>query len=94
MPKPVEDIMPVMPVSGVAPRAELPFRFAEMSELCGVIQKRLNYAPLTQNNEQRMKNITRLKQVFKFLTVDGLTEYLNSFVDGDITDAMKKFMKE
>ena len=65
-----------------------------MSELCGVIQKRLNYAPLTQNNEQRMKNITRLKQVFKFLTVDGLTEYLNSFVDGDITDAMKKFMKE
>lgn len=95
MPKPVEDIKPVMPVSGVAPRAELPFRFAEMSKLCEVIQKRLDDAsPLSRDDEQRMRNISTLMRVFGLFTVEGLTEYLKKYIDGDITYAMKKFMKE
>lgn len=93
-PESVENIKPVMPVSGVEPKAELPFKFAEMSELCEVIQERLNdSAPFTQNNEQRMKNISTLKRIFGLFTTDGLTGYLNRYTDGDIAQAMKNYRK-
>lgn len=94
-PKPVEDIKPIMQVSEVAPRAELPFKFDDMNELCGVIQERLNDAsPLSRDDEQRMRNISTLMRVFGLFTVEGLTEYLKRYIDGDITYAMKKFRKE
>lgn len=66
-----------------------------MEELCEVIQERLNDAsPVTQNTEQRMKNIATLKRIFGLFTADGLAEYLNKYIDGDITQAMKNYRKE
>lgn len=94
-PEPVKNIKLVVPVSGVEPKASLPFRFDEMNKLCEVIQERLNdSAPFTQNTEQRIKNVSTLKRIFGLFTVDGLTEYLNKYIDGDITQAMKNYRKE
>lgn len=95
MPKPVEDIKPVMQAAGIAPRAELPFRFAEMSELCGVIQERLNGdMKITDDSEQRTKNVTYLKRVFELLTSEGLRSYLSRYPDGDISQALRIYEKE
>ncbi len=95
MPKPVEDIKPVMPVSGVAPKAELPFRFDDMSELCEVIQERLSGdMKITADSEQRTKNVTYLKRVFELLTSEGLRNYLNKFLGGDISQALRIYEKE
>lgn len=94
-PKPVENIKPVVPESGVEWKAELPFRFSSMKELCEVIQKRLDDAsPFTQDTGQRIKNVSTLKRIFALLTADGLAEYLNKYIDGDITQAMKNYKKE
>lgn len=95
MPKPVEDIKPVMPVAGVAPKMKLPFKFDDMSVLCGVIQKKLNGdLKITDDAEQRTKNIALLKRVFGLFTSEGLEKYLERFPSGDIAQAMEKFRKE
>ncbi len=95
MPKPVEDIMPVMPVSGVAPRAELPFRFDDMNELCDVIQERLNGdLKITDDNKKLANNITYLKGVFGLFTSEGLRTYLSKYPSGDISQALRIYEKE
>lgn len=89
------EINPVAIQVGVAQKADLPFRFSSMEELCEVIQKRLNDAsPFTQDTGQRIKNVSTLKRIFALLTADGLAEYLNKYIDGDITQAMKNYKKE
>ena len=89
------EIKPLATQAGVAQKADLSFRFSSMEELCEVIQKRLDDAsPVTRNTEQRMKNIATLKRIFGLFTADGLAEYLNKYIDGDITQAMKSYKKE
>lgn len=75
--------------------AKLPFRFDDMSEICDVIQERLNGdMKITADSEQRTKNVAYLKRVFELLTSEGLRKYLDKFLGGDIAQAMKKFRKE
>lgn len=90
-----EKIEPVTIQSGIVPKAELPFRFDDMSELCGVIQERLNGdMKITADSEQRTKNVAYLKRVFGLFTSEGLKNYLDKFLGGDITQAIEKFRKE
>lgn len=80
MPKPVEDIKPVMQAAGIAPRTELPFRFDDMSELCGVIQEKLQGDFIPRNNSDRFnQNVNSLSKLFRLFTVKGLREYLKKF---------------
>lgn len=66
-----------------------------MSEICDVIQERLNgNLKITADSEQRTKNVAYLKRVFELLTSEGLKKYLDKFLGGDIAQAIEKFRKE
>ena len=49
---------------------------------------------ITDDAEQRTKNIALLKRVFGLFTSEGLEKYLERFPSGDIAQAMEKFRKE
>lgn len=77
-PEPVENIKPV--VSGVEPRVELPFRFDDMTKLCGVIQEKLQGDFIRRNNSDVFnQNVNNLSKLFKLFTVRGLRDYLKKF---------------
>lgn len=95
IPEPVENIQPVVSVSGVTPKVELPFKFAEMTELCEVIQERLKKVlVLSDDLQKRANNITYLKGVFNLFTSEGFRTYLSKYPSGDIAQAVEKFKKE
>jgi len=94
--EPVENIKPVAPVSGVEPKAELPFRFDEMSELCEVIQERLNgdMRASTDDIKKRENNIVALKTIFSLFTKKGLKAYLARFGGVEIEQVIKNYRKD
>lgn len=93
--EPVENIKLVAPVSGVAPKATLPFKFAEMSEICEIIQQKLKgVLVLSDDPQKRAHNIANLKRVFDLFTSEGLRTYLSKYPSGDIAQAIEKFRKE
>lgn len=86
---------PVVCESGVTPKVELPFKFAEMTELCEVIQERLKKVlVLSDDLQKRANNITYLKGVFNLFTSEGFRTYLSKYPSGDIAQAVEKFKKE
>lgn len=82
-----EKIEPVSVKSGV----ELPFRFDDMSELCGVIQKKLNgdMKITDDDNKKLANNIANLKIVFSLFTKNGLRSYLAKFKGGEVDQAIR-----
>lgn len=93
--KPVEEILPITVQSGVEPKAELPFRFDDMSEICEIIQEKLKgVLVLSDDLQKRAHNIANLKRVFDLFTSEGLRTYLSKYPSGDIAQAMEKFRKE
>ena len=90
-----EEILPITVQSGIEPKAELPFKFAEMSEICEIIQEKLKKVLLLSDDpRKRANNIAYLKRVFDLFTSEGLRTYLSKYPSGDIAQAMKKFRKE
>lgn len=94
--EPVENIKPVVPVSGIAPKAELPFRFDDMSEICDVIQERLNgdMRASTDDIKKRGNNIAALKTIFSLFTKKGLKAYLTKFGGVEIEQVIKNYRKD
>lgn len=81
--------------SGIDQKVDLPFRFSEMSEICDVIQERLNGdLKITDDSEQRTKNVAYLKRVFNLFISEGLKKYLNKFSGGDIAQAVENYRKD
>lgn len=70
---------------------ELPFRFDDMSELCGVIQKKLNgdMKITDDDNKKLANNIANLKIVFSLFTKNGLRSYLAKFKGGEVDQAIR-----
>ena len=69
----------------------MPFRFDDMSELCGVIQKKLNgdMKITDDDNKKLANNIANLKIVFSLFTKNGLRSYLAKFKGGEVDQAIR-----
>lgn len=71
---------PVVCESGVTPKVELPFRFNDMSELCEIIQVKLQGDFIRRHNSDVFnQNVKSLSELFKLFTTKGLREYLKKF---------------
>lgn len=92
-PEPVENIAHAPVKSGVALKAELPFRFSDMNELCGVIQERLNgdMKITDDDNKKLANNIANLKIVFSLFTKNGLRSYLAKFKGFEIDQVINHY---
>lgn len=91
--KSVENIKPVVAESGVEPKAELPFRFAEMIELCEVIQERLNDS-YSADAKKNAKNISTLKLLFGLFTKNGLRSYLARYDGEEISQVINYYYRK